>query len=155
LGGTVCENDASGSTEMLAVKAIYSPLPSDCKAFDSTGKCAACLTGFKLITTDPAKPTCGAIGDCLTFVDNKNINVNGRCLTCKPSFSLNTDYDNTKPAEGASSCLADATGFCLANPTGSKCVKCASPKFLNSSGACVDPPTGCTVPHASDNTKCA
>lgn len=105
---------------------LYTPLPSDCKAFDSTGKCAACLTGFKLITTDPAKPTCGAIGDCSTFVDNKNINVNGRCLTCKPNFSLNTDYDNTKPAEGASSCLADATGFCLANPTGSKCVKCVS-----------------------------
>jgi len=126
LGGTVCENDASGSTEMSAVKNIYTPLPSGCKAFDSFGKCAACLAGFKLITTDPAKPTCGAIGNCLTFVDNKNINVNGRCLACNANFSLNTDYDNTKPAEGASSCLADATGCLALNPSTSKCVKCVS-----------------------------
>jgi hypothetical protein len=61
---------------MVNAITLYINLPSNCKAFDSNGKCAACLTGFQLITTDPGKPTCGAIGDCLTFVDNKNLNVN-------------------------------------------------------------------------------
>lgn len=114
------------------------------------------MQGFRLLTTDPLKPTCEAISDCKTFVNNKNLNVNGRCLACNLNYSLKGSYDAQNPANGASSCVVDSTTFCLAQESATtKCVKCISTKFLDTTGTCVNPPIGCDVPHASDNSKCA
>jgi hypothetical protein len=56
------------------------------------------LKGFRILTTDPAKPTCEAISNCKISVDDKNLNLNGRCLECNANFSLKASYDISKPA---------------------------------------------------------
>jgi len=114
-GGDSCyDSTLTTNTDFEAVRSKYTPLPSNCIAYDTvTSKvCVQCASGFYLMPGtqigNEANNICGTIANCNIYVD-PGVKI-GACYECASTYYLVNGYGSSDHNKGALLCQNSSTG---------------------------------------------